>query len=255
MARVPQKVQARFTKELRKYSRILQDALDRDINEADTAQLVADMLSNLFGFDRYAEVTREYAIKGTYCDLAVKKDGDVAFLLEVKAIGRDLKEHHLHQAVDYGARQGIQYVVLTNAVTWEIYKISFDRPVQYELICAIDMREVSPRRQDDQEKLFLLCREGIAKAAMRDYHQHIQAVNRFVVAAVLQSDTVVDVIRREVRRLAPKVHVEDHEILQILQEDVLKREVIEGDKADEARQRVRKAASRTLRQNRDEEAI
>ena len=255
MARVPQKVQARFTKELRKYSRILQDALDRDINEADTAQLVADMLSNLFGFDRYAEVTREYAIKGTYCDLAVKKDGDVAFLLEVKAIGRDLKEHHLHQAVDYGARQGIQYVVLTNAVTWEIYKISFDRPVQYELICAIDMREVSPRRQDDQEKLFLLCREGIAKAAMRDYHQHIQAVNRFVVAAVLQSDTVVDVIRREVRRLAPKVHVEDHEILQILQEDVLKREVIEGGKADEARQRVRKAASRTLRQSRDEEAI
>jgi predicted type IV restriction endonuclease len=255
MARVPQKVQARFARELRKYNRILQDALDRDINEADTAQLVADMLSNLFGFDRYAEVTAEYAIKATYCDLAVKKDGEIAFLLEVKAIGRDLKEHHLRQAVDYGVHQGIQYVVLTNAVTWEIYKITFERPVQYELICAIDMRAVSPRRQDDQEKLFLLCREGIAKAAMRDYHQHVQAVNRFVIAAVLQSDSVVAVIRREVRRLAPKVHVEDHEILQILQEDVLKREVIEGGKADEARQRVRKAASRTLRQSRDEEAI
>ena len=38
--------------------------------------IVADILSEIFGYDKYNEVTSEYAIKGTYCDLAIKLAGN-----------------------------------------------------------------------------------------------------------------------------------------------------------------------------------
>lgn len=38
--------------------------------------------------------------------LAVHVDGDLAMLLEVKAIGLDLKDQHTKQAVDYAANKG-----------------------------------------------------------------------------------------------------------------------------------------------------
>ena len=34
--------------------------------------LVKDLLAEVFGYDKYAELTSEHAIRGTYCDLAVK---------------------------------------------------------------------------------------------------------------------------------------------------------------------------------------
>lgn len=123
MAKTPKKVSERLTKEIRSFQRVLKRAKDRDVNESDTVTIIGDILSNVFGFDKYAEVTSEQSIRGTYCDLAVKLDGSIKYLIEVKAIGMTLKENHLRQAVNYGANQGIPWVVLTNGIDWEIYKI------------------------------------------------------------------------------------------------------------------------------------
>jgi hypothetical protein len=60
----------------------------------------ADMLTDVFGYDKYSEVTRELCIRGTFCDLATRIDGKFQLLLEVKAIGLDLKDAHTKQAVD-----------------------------------------------------------------------------------------------------------------------------------------------------------
>jgi hypothetical protein len=66
MARVPKKVVDRFTKGVRKFQGVLRNAKDRDINEADTVTIVTDILESVFGYDKYAEITSEYAIRGTY---------------------------------------------------------------------------------------------------------------------------------------------------------------------------------------------
>lgn len=75
-------------------------------------------MSEVFGYDKYAEITSEYTIKGTYCDLAIKLEGKLQMLVEVKAIGLDLKDAHLKQAVDYAANQGVEWVILTNGAVW-----------------------------------------------------------------------------------------------------------------------------------------
>ncbi|HEV8700082.1 MAG TPA: type I restriction enzyme HsdR N-terminal domain-containing protein [Candidatus Polarisedimenticolia bacterium] len=254
MAQIPKKIQERLFREVPKLQRVLQAGKHRDINESDTGLIVADILSTVFGFDRYSEVTSEMAIRGTYCDLAVKVDGKVQYLVEVKAIGLDLKDTHLKQAVDYGANQGIPYVVLTNGILWKIHRIRFEKPIQNDEICAFNFLELSPRRDADQEQLYLLCKEGLSKAAIEEFSEHVQTVNRFVISAVLLTDPVVDLIRREMRRLAPGLRVDEEEVLSILQNEVLKREVIEGAKAHEAMSRVKRAAGRSLRKEREDEA-
>lgn len=247
MAAIPKKVLDRFASDLGRYQKILQSAKDRDVNESDTVVIVTDILSSLFGFDKYAEVTSEFAIRCTFCDLAVKVDGAVKYLIEVKAIGLTLKENHLKQAVDYAANQGIDWVVLTNGVTWSIHKIRFERPIDHDLVCEFNLLELSARRLEDQEKLFLLCREGITKAAIEEFHQHRQTVNRFMISQLVLTAPVLETIRRELRRVSDGIRVEIEEIETILLNEVLKREVIDSESAKLAKASIKKAATKALR--------
>jgi hypothetical protein len=82
--------------------------------------IATDLLADLFGYDKYTEITREYAVRGTICDLAVKLDDQPKLLIEVKAIGLDLKDQHVKQAIDYAANKGIDWALLTNGVTWRV---------------------------------------------------------------------------------------------------------------------------------------
>ena len=253
MPNVPKKVAERLSKQLSVFQKILRDAKDRDVNESDTVTIITDMLADLFGFDKYTEVTSEQAIRGTYCDLAVRIEGAIKYLIEVKAIGLTLKENHMRQALNYGANQGIQWVVLTNGINWEIYRIKFERPIDCEHTCSIDILELNPRKSDDIESLYLLCKEGLAKHAIDEFHEHTQNVNRFVIAAIIQSDPVLKVLRREIRRLAPSAKVSTDELAALLP-DVLKRDVIEGDSAKQAERRVNKSSSKTLRKRQKKES-
>jgi len=240
MLKIPKKISERLTKEIKVFQKVLSTAKDRDVNESDTVTIITDMLSSVFGFDKYNEITSEQAIRGTYCDLAIKLDDKIKYLIEVKAIGLNLKENHLRQAIGYGATHGIQWVVLTNGIDWEIYKIKFEKPVDYDEVCSFSFLELNSRKQDDHNKLFLLCKEGIAKAAMEEFHDHIQSVNRFILGAIILSDSVVSTIRRELRKISEGVKVTEEEIKGILSSEVLKRDIVQSELAEEAMKRVKK---------------
>jgi len=246
MASIPKRVSDRLSKETRKFQRVLQNARDRDINESDTVVIITDMLSSVFGFDKYTDITSEYAIRGTFCDLAVKVDGNLKYLIEVKAIGLDLRESHIRQAVGYGAQHGIQWVVLTNGINWEIYRIKFERPVAHDLLCKFNFLELSPRRKEDQEILFLLCKEGLTKAVIEEYHEHVMSVNKFVISAIIRSENSLNLIRRELKRVSPGIRVHTDEIEAIIVNDILKRDVLEGQPAKDAIGRVKRASTRKL---------
>jgi hypothetical protein len=205
------------------------------------------LLSEIFGYDKYAEITSEYAIKGTYCDLAIKLDGKLTVLIEVKAVGIDLKDSHAKQAVDCGANQGVEWVILTNSSAWRDYRITFAQPISQELVYECDLLTLNPKARAEVEDLFLLAKEGHLKSALNEYHAQRQAMSRHYLGAVILDDVVVDVIRRELRHLSPDVKIDKDELRHTLEHDVLKREVIEGDKADEARRKIARFQSRALR--------
>ncbi len=249
MTRIPKKVKDRLVKQIPRFQKILSSAKNRDINESDTVIIIMDMLENVFGFDKYTEITSEHAIKGTFCDLAVKIDGSIKYLIEAKAIGLDLKENHLRQAVNYGANEGIQWVVLTNGIDWQIHRIKFEVPISSELVARLNFDELSTRNQDHLGQVFLLCRQGIKKQAIEDFHERAQIVNRYMIGALAQSDVVVAIIRREIRKVATGLKIDTGEILELMKEGVLKRDVTTGDLAEEAAKTLKKAQAKLARQS------
>jgi hypothetical protein len=205
------------------------------------------MLADVFGYDKYSELTSEYAIRGTFCDLAVKLDGKLSTLIEVKAIGIDLKEQHVKQAVDYAANQGVDWVLLTNGNRWCVYHVLFTRPIQTELVVDIDFSVLSARSEADIELLYLWCKEGWQRSALGDFHTQKQALSRFFLGAMVLSDSVLEVIRRELRRVSPDVRIDIDQIRTVLANEVIKREVMEGEKADEAKKKIAKAVGKATR--------
>src|SRR3954451_1353291 len=108
---IPNRGRERVAQGLKRFVQVIEQQRARDVSEADTVTLVKDLLSEVFGYDKYAELTSEHCVRGTYCDLAIKLDNKVAKLIEVKAIGSELDDRHVKQAIDYASNEGIEWVI------------------------------------------------------------------------------------------------------------------------------------------------
>lgn len=253
---IPKRVGDRLVRSIGKFQQVLKLAKDRDVNESDTVSIIRDMLVEVFGYDKHLDVTSEFAIRGTYCDLAIKLDNKTEFLIEAKAIGSGLKEAHLRQTIDYGANKGVPWVILTSGLVWQVYKIRFEKPIDHDLVCEFSFAELDPKNEEHLERLFILCKEGLVKDAREEFHEKILTFNRFILGALVLGEVVVGVIRRELRKLSAGVPVTQKEIKQVLSDEVLKRDVLDGEEAAKAQNRVRhfyeKAIKRTKESSTEE---
>lgn len=247
MAAIPAVTAKRLASSIPKYKKILELARERDVNEADTVTIVTDILEEVFGFDKYSEITREYAIQSTYCDLAVKSAKKVDYLIEVKAIGIDLKDIHIRQAVTYASQEGIKWVVLTNGISWQVYRVTLDQKVESTMLFTFDFPDLNPRKREDQEVLFLLCKRGVQKDLIDEFYEYRQSVNRYTVGAVILSEPVISIIRRELRRIKEGLKVTNEEIQALVAEEVIKRELLESEAGKEAQRNIQKAGKKRLR--------
>lgn len=240
MANIPTVVVKRITASVPKFKKVLERARERDVNESDTVTIITDILEEVFGFDKYTEITREYAIQGTYCDLAIKTNKRIEYLIEVKAIGIDLKETHLRQAVNYAAHEGIKWVVLTNGITWQVHRVTLDDRVKSTKLLEFNFIELNHRKKEDHEVLFLLCKRGISNDLIDEFYEYRQSVNRYVIGALIQTEAVASTIRRELRKIKPGIKVTTDEIQELVTHEVLKRDLVESDVAKEAIKNIQK---------------
>ena len=128
-----------------------------------------------------------------------------------------------------------------------VYRVTFAKPLDHELVIEIDFLALDPKKQSDLESLYMWCKEGWIKSVLGDYHTQKQALSRFFLGALVLSEPVLEVIRRELRRVSPDVRIELEEIKNVFCNEVLKREVIDGEQADMARKKIARAASKSLR--------
>ena len=243
VVKIPKKVQDRLVAGLKKYQPIVRKLAERDISEADTVTVCKDMLTDIFGYDKYTELTSEQQIRGTFCDLAVKIAGKVHYLAEIKSAGTSLNNNHLRQVVNYGAHEGIEWVLLTNAIVWKVYRIKFAQPIDWQEIYCFDMGAISSRSSDDLAKLFMLCRESITSDALNQFHQQAQILNRHVIAELLLGEATVGALRKEMRRLFAGLKTSDDELRALLTNEVIKRDALDGEGAKAAKSVVRKAVN------------
>ena len=111
-----------------------------------------------------------------------------------------------------------------------------------ELFLEFKITELNPKK--DLEILYLLTKEGILKQELGEFYTQKQALNRFSIAALITSDSIVDTLRKTLRKIDSEIRVDADQIKTVILQEVLKREVIEGEKAEEAQKKINRALNR-----------
>ena len=175
-----------ITKDLKKYIPIFQQAKEQNINEAETSLRIGKFLEDVLGYDVFQDITKEHTIKDRYVDYAIKADGKVMFFIEIKQAGIELKEKHIEQASNYAANAGVEWVLLTNGIAWQMYHLTFDEGIQSDLIISTNILA-----DDASDKLSLLHKKSILKGEHEDYYSKIKALSpRSIVQAIFQENTL-----------------------------------------------------------------
>ncbi|CCF82524.1 type I restriction enzyme HsdR N-terminal domain-containing protein [Nitrolancea hollandica] len=216
----------RLRSALRKFSKPLADLAERDANEGDTRLLVTDFLCEGLGYDKYADLTTEYQVKGEFADYGVRIDQELIAFIEVKRVTTKLNQRHLRQVEMYAVNEGVEWVLLTNGARWQVYHLTGGLPIVVEL--ALDVNLLGPesaaKKVDD---LFYISREAFKRHRIDDLWKATKATSAGSLAHIIQSEHVLNAIRQELRRETGH-RIETDELLPLLRETVIRPECLKN---------------------------
>jgi len=210
---------------IKKYSKPLADLVSRDANEGDTRLLVTDFLCEALGFDKYADLTTEYRVKGEFADFGIRVEKQIVAFIEVKRVTTKLANKHLRQVEMYAVNEGVEWAILTNGAEWQIYHLTGGLPVVVDLALRVNLLGDGTVAQK-ANSLFYLTREALKRRQIDDLWKAKRATSPKSLAKVLCAEPVVSAIRKELRRKTSH-KVEAAEIVRLLKETVFRPECLE----------------------------
>ena len=209
---------------IKKFNKPLADLVARDANEGDTRLLVTDMLCEGFAFDKYSELTTEYRVKGEFADYGIRVDKDLIAFLEVKRVATKLAAKHLRQVETYAVNEGVEWVILTSGVVWQVYHITGGLPIVVDLALDVDLFGEETLAQKANQ-LYYLTKESLKRRQIDSLWQAKRATSPKSLAKVLCSENVVTAIRKELKRTTGQ-SVTDPEVVRLLNATVLRPECL-----------------------------
>ncbi len=182
--------------------KLVNDIVDTDANEAETRKRLERIFTDILGYDAFNELSREKAIRGhgltEHVDFAIKIDNDFKFFVELKRVNLPLSDKFVKQAAHYAIDSGLNWVVLTNLVHWQIHHIEFAQPPKTTLLSEFNFLE------DDLDKLekdlSVLTRRSMKKGQLDVLWSITQSLStENLLQAILAQDTI-RLIRRNIRK-------------------------------------------------------
>jgi hypothetical protein len=134
--------------------------------------------------------------------------------------------------------------ILTNAERWIIYKIRFGKPIEKELVSEFNMLSVNPKLEKGLEALFVISKDGQEKSSIDDFYSSIQVKSKFIIGALLNSEEVYSLIRRNIKKLYDDVKITNEEIADIMANDIIKREILDSEESKKAKKDIEKILKR-----------
>ena len=230
MARISNKIQERIKAGLRRFKPLLKAARERDANRADTATLVLDLMSELFGYDRYSEITSELDKKESVFDFSIQTDGQSRMLVRVSPICAAPDDRYLLATAQFAQMNGIEWIILTNGFGWQVHHVEDfgETSPGTPVVLAFDLLQMQPGREAHLETIHLLTREGHEKAGLNHFKLRVEMTNRHYLGAMVLSDAVVASVRRELLKLNPDLRVTPNELRENLAKGVLRPEIVQS---------------------------
>jgi predicted type IV restriction endonuclease len=175
---------------------------EKDAAEADTRHLVTDILVDVLGYDKYENLTAEFAVKGDWADYGIRIDKQLQAFIEVKRITQKLSASHLKQVESYALKEGVQWAILTNAQVWQAYHVMPVKGQQSEvtLIFEVDILDENLKASLKTDLMFLISKEGLSKGRLSEYLSAQNAVSPKTLRPIFLSDDVLTAIRKEIKK-------------------------------------------------------
>jgi hypothetical protein len=190
--------QQKLLASLKDYRKEFLDSGLKELDESGTRIMINRFLSDVLGYKQIEEIKTEYMIKGTYADYVIQVNAKRYFLVEVKALSFQLSEKHLRQTVNYGANEGIEYALLTNARNFEFYKIIFAQPISSHLIFSLDLSDTNSLKEA-ANYLQHLHKESVVKNYFKPLWNKCEATDPYNIAGILCSDAVLVCIKKIIK--------------------------------------------------------
>jgi hypothetical protein len=200
-------------KKLKDYSDIFREAQEKGKKEADVVMYLVQFFKDALGYDVFKEISKEYQIKGKYCDVAIKIKGQVEMLIEAKQPGVKLADRHIEQAEIYAMKSGTKWVLLTNGCDWRLFHLSFDEEggIESALVFKTDLLKSFQEKPDDVvDKFKLLHKKNFTKGELEKFWKKKIMLIPLSLSKALFTEDVLKAISREVNRGAEvRVGIED----------------------------------------------
>lgn len=220
-----QEARDRLRAALRKFNKPLADLAARDANEGDTRVIVTDFLCDALGYDKYADLTTEYQVRGEFADYGIRIDKELVAFIEVKRVATKLTIKHLRQVEMYAVNEGVEWCILTNGVDWQVYHITGGLPVMVDLALTVNLLGDETATQKVNQ-LYYLTRESLKRRQIDELWKAKRATSPKSLAKVLLSAPVATAIRKELKRITGHA-VDEAEVLRLLKETMLRPECLE----------------------------
>lgn len=184
---------------LRNYKKKFLDKTIGELDESGTRLMINFFLSDVLGYAAIEEIKTEYMIKGTYADYMIQSNGVRHFLVEVKALSLQLSDKHLRQTINYGANEGIEWALLTNGKSFDLYKILFNKPIEAKKVFSIDLSD-STQYKFYIEHLQYLHRDAVFKKSLKLLWNKCSALDPISIAGILYSKESMDLIKKIIKK-------------------------------------------------------
>ena len=184
---------------LKDYKKQFLDKPLGDLDESGTRLLINHFLTDMLGYKTLEEVKTEYMIKGTYADYVIQLSGKRHFLVEVKALSLNLSDKHLRQSINYGANEGIDWVLLTNGKSFELYRVIFEKPISHEIVFSIDLSDLAALKSN-ADKLQFLHKDSVTKNGLDILWKRHSALAPKNLCRFLFSEEIVAFLQRELKK-------------------------------------------------------
>ena len=186
---------------LRRFSKPLADLVARDANEGDTRLVVTDFLCEALGFDKFADLTTEFQVRGEFVDYGLRIDKQLVAFIEVKRAAQQLNARHLRQVETYAVKEGLEWVLLTNGHVWQAYHVSSGTGQQTATSLDFEVDILGDESTAAKiGKLFQLHRSALKHSTISELWKHRSATSPAALAKTLLSDAMLDALRKETRR-------------------------------------------------------
>lgn len=186
---------------LRKFSRQFNELRAQKANESNTVARLRRFFEEVLGYDGVNEISSETEMKGKYVDLCLKIDRDICLLVEAKAAAMQLRVKQIDQAKHYASENGFRWVLLTNGVEWNLYRVTFDEEEGIEYTPAFTVSLADEKNLDEAaESLALLHRRSIAKELER-FWERKSALCAGSIGKAIFHESVLRALRTEIRHL------------------------------------------------------